>query len=60
MINELRPGGPPSHPTSTTMSAPSIKSKDIYEEALPTDTDELQLVKFTVRGTAVEGNSKRG
>jgi hypothetical protein len=43
-----------SHPTFTTMSAPSIKSKDIYQEALPTDSDELQLVKFTVRGTAVE------
>jgi hypothetical protein len=36
----------PSHPISTTMSAPSIKSKDIYEEALPTDSDELQLVKL--------------
>jgi hypothetical protein len=29
------------------MSAPSIKSKDVYEEAtLPTDSDELQLVKI--------------
>jgi hypothetical protein len=35
----------PSRPTSTAMSAPSIKSKDVYEEALPTDKDELQLVK---------------
>ena len=35
-----------SHPTPTTMSAPSIKSKDVYEEALPTDSDELELVKF--------------
>jgi hypothetical protein len=42
------------------MSAPSTKSKDIYEEALPTDSDELQLVKFIIRGTAVEETSKRG
>lgn len=28
------------------MSAPPIKSKDIYEEALATDSDELQLVKL--------------
>ena len=29
------------------MSAPSIKSKDVYEEAaLPIDNDELQLVKI--------------
>jgi hypothetical protein len=38
------------------MSAPSIKSKDVYEEALPADSDELQLVKVhcPLRDTAVD------
>ena len=34
-----------SHLTPTTMSAPSVKSKDVHEDALPTDSDELELVK---------------
>jgi hypothetical protein len=42
------------------MSAPSVKSKDAYEEGLSTaDSDELQLVKFTIRPRHCGGKEKK-
>ena len=41
------------------MSAPSVKTKEDHEEAASIDSDVLQLVKITVRDTAVAENLKR-
>jgi hypothetical protein len=42
------------------MSAPSIKSKVDAEDVPSIDSDVLQLVKITVRGTAVAEIPKWG
>jgi hypothetical protein len=41
------------------MSAPSVKSKGDNEEVASIDSDALQLVKITVRDTAVAEYPKR-